>query len=111
MFGLAYSLQREAGGGGVRLAKSPDAITLLVVYDAIGDTEMFQFSVENPFSQWADHCGVFDALQRMRDTIEAQTRLEFQKIKLSETFVPWDEETMQRARRRSVPDDKIVSID
>jgi Rrf2 family protein len=94
----------RGGGGGVRLAKSPDSITLLDIYDAVGESEMFQFSVENPFSKWADHCNVHNVLQQMRGTIEEQTRREFRKIKLSEVFVPWDEATMQRAvakRRRT----------
>ena len=87
----------RGGGGGVRLAKSADAITLLDIYDAVGDTEMFLFSVDNPFSKWADHCSVHDVLQGMRGTIEEQTRREFRKIRLSDVFVPWDEETMRRA--------------
>ena len=58
---------------------------------------MFLFSVDNPFSKWADHCSVHDVLQDIRGTIEEQTRREFRKIRLSEVFVPWDEETMRRA--------------
>jgi Rrf2 family protein len=87
----------RGGGGGVRLAKSANAITLLDIYDAVGDVEMLQFSIENPFSQWADHCSVHDALQNMRGTIEEQARREFRKIKLSQVFVPWDEEAMRAA--------------
>jgi Rrf2 family protein len=87
----------RGGGGGVRLARPAHSITLLDIYDAIGETDMFFFSVENPFSQWADHCNVHDTLQRLRTIIEKQTRNEFRKIKLSEVLVQWDEEAMQRA--------------
>ncbi|WP_207004944.1 RrF2 family transcriptional regulator [Trinickia mobilis] len=87
----------RGGGGGVRLAKSANAITLLDIYDAVGDSEMFQFSIDNPFSQWADHCGVHDVLQNMRGSIEEQARREFRKIRLSQVFVPWDEETTRAA--------------
>jgi Rrf2 family protein len=87
----------RGGGGGVRLAKKANSITLLDIYDVVGETEMFQFSIDNPFSQWADHCSVHSVLQDMRTTIEEQTRREFRKIKLSDVFVPWDDATMQRA--------------
>jgi Rrf2 family protein len=78
----------RGSGGGVRLAKSPDSITLLDIYDAVGDAEMFLFSAHNPFSKWANHCSVHSVLQGMRGTIEKQTRREFHKIWLSDVFVP-----------------------
>jgi Rrf2 family protein len=87
----------RGSGGGVRLAESPSAITLLDIYDAVKDLEMFQFSIENPFSQWGDHCGVHDVLTNMRGTIEKQACREFRKIKLSQVLVPWGEETMYAA--------------
>lgn len=88
----------RGGGGGVRLAKSPNDITLLDVYEAIGDTEMLQFSMDNPFSQWSDHCSVHSALTRAQRTIEENLRKEFETIKLSDVFVPWDNHSIQQIR-------------
>lgn len=85
----------RGGAGGVRLAKSADAITLLDVYDAVGDTEVLQFSVGNPFSKWADHCSVHGALMDAHKAIEEHMRREFGAIKLSEVFVPSSEPTAQ----------------
>ncbi|WP_431825437.1 RrF2 family transcriptional regulator [Burkholderia sp. F1] len=82
----------RGGGGGVRLARRADAITLLDIYDAVGESEMFQFSIENPFSEWADHCNVHGVLEGMRESVERLSRLEFGKVMLSDVFVPWSEE-------------------
>lgn len=88
----------RGGGGGVMLAQKPENITLLDIYEAVGDTEMLFFSVENPFSQWANHCSVHNILDGLRNNIELQARDSLRKIRLSEVFVPWDEETMKRAQ-------------
>jgi Rrf2 family protein len=87
----------RGGGGGVNLARRPEDITLLDIYDAVGDTEMFFFSVNNPFSKWADHCIVHDVLTGLRKNIELQAREKLRTVKLADVFVPWDEETMKRA--------------
>ncbi|CAG9262937.1 hypothetical protein [Paraburkholderia caribensis] len=84
---------------------------MLDFYDAIGETQMFFFSVENPFSKWADHFSVHDTLHGLCGIIEKQTRNEFRKIKLSEVFVPWDEDTMQRAARAKRRTKRTASVE
>jgi Rrf2 family protein len=89
----------RGGGGGVMLAKSAQRITLLDIYNAVGDSEMLFFSVENPFSKWADHCSVHETLSVLRSDIEAQARKKLATVRLSDVFVPWDEETMAVAAK------------
>ena len=103
--GLLTSVR--GGGGGVLLARPATKITFLDIYDAIGDEEMLFFSVQNPFSNWADHCNVHNVLQELRGDIEKKARLSLKSIKLSEVFVPWDEETMQRAQNKRTRSTKV----
>ncbi|PRH46286.1 RrF2 family transcriptional regulator [Burkholderia multivorans] len=90
----------RGGSGGILLKRSADQITLLDIYDAVGDTESLFFSVENPFSAWADHCSVHDVLSGLRAKLEEQARAALAKIKLSDVFVPWDEDAMRKARSK-----------
>ncbi|AYZ00714.1 Rrf2 family transcriptional regulator [Burkholderia multivorans] len=90
----------RGGSGGILLKRSADRITLLDIYDAVGDTESLFFSVENPFSAWADHCSVHDVLSGLRAELEEQARAALAKIKLSGVFVPWDEDAMRKARSK-----------
>ncbi|HEF4771501.1 RrF2 family transcriptional regulator [Burkholderia multivorans] len=90
----------RGGSGGILLKRSADRITLLDIYDAVGDTESLFFSVENPFSAWADHCSVHDVLSELRAELEEQARAALAKIKLSDVFVPWDEDAMRKARSK-----------
>ncbi|EJO57287.1 TPA: Rrf2 family transcriptional regulator [Burkholderia multivorans] len=90
----------RGGSGGILLKRSADRITLLDIYDAVGDTESLFFSVENPFSAWADHCSVHDVLSGLRAELEEQARAALAKIKLSDVFVPWDEDAMRKARSK-----------
>ncbi|AIO30630.1 Rrf2 family transcriptional regulator [Burkholderia multivorans] len=90
----------RGGSGGILLKRSADQITLLDIYDAVGDTESLFFSVENPFSAWADHCSVHDVLSGLRAELEEQARAALAKIKLSDVFVPWDEDAMRKARSK-----------
>ncbi|MBU9661523.1 Rrf2 family transcriptional regulator [Burkholderia multivorans] len=90
----------RGGSGGILLKRSADQITLLDIYDAVGDTESLYFSVENPFSAWADHCSVHDVLSGLRAELEEQARAALAKIKLSDVFVPWDEDAMRKARSK-----------
>lgn len=90
----------RGGGGGVKLARKASDITLLDIYDAVGETDLPFFSVDNPFSRWADHCSVHDVLTGLRQSIETQARQKLRTVKLSEVFVPWDEETMARAEAK-----------
>jgi Rrf2 family protein len=88
----------RGGGGGVLLAKSPESISLLDIYDAVGDSEMLFFSVENPFSRWADHCNVHGTLSALRSEIEAQARKKLGEVRLADVFVAWDEDAMKSAK-------------
>jgi Rrf2 family protein len=88
----------RGGGGGVLLRKNPKQITLLDIYDAVGDTDSLFFAVDNPFSQWADHCSVHDVLLGLRQDVESQARQSLRKIRLSDVFVPWDEASMKEAQ-------------
>ncbi|MBJ9618437.1 Rrf2 family transcriptional regulator [Burkholderia multivorans] len=90
----------RGGSGGILLKRSADRITLLDIYDAVGDTESLFFSVDNPFSAWADHCSVHDVLSGLRAELEEQARAALAKIKLSDVFVPWDEDAMRKARSK-----------
>ncbi|HEF5155078.1 BadM/Rrf2 family transcriptional regulator [Burkholderia multivorans] len=90
----------RGGSGGILLKRSADRITLLDIYDAVGDIESLFFSVENPFSAWADHCSVHDVLSGLRAELEEQARAALAKIKLSDVFVPWDEDAMRKARSK-----------
>jgi Rrf2 family protein len=88
----------RGGNGGVNLARPPKDITLLDIYEAVGDSEMPFFSVENPFSQWADHCSVHDTLTQLHAAIELDARKKLRTARLSQMFVPWDEESMKKSR-------------
>ncbi|WP_267929977.1 RrF2 family transcriptional regulator [Paraburkholderia sp. ZP32-5] len=88
----------RGGNGGVKLARPPKDITLLDIYEAVGDSEMPFFSVENPFSEWADHCSVHDTLIQLHKDIELDARKKLRTVRLSQVFVPWDEESMKRSQ-------------
>jgi len=101
----------RGGGGGVMLARSAENISLLDIYQAVGDEELPLFAIEDPFSEWADHCQVHDVLTDLRSRIDHNARASLASIKLSSVFVPWDEAEMaaaQKAAKRSKR--KVVAV-
>jgi Rrf2 family protein len=101
----------RGGGGGVMLARSADNISLLDIYQAVGDEELPLFAIEDPFSEWANHCQVHDVLTDLRSRIDHNARASLASIMLSSVFVPWDEAEMaaaQKAAKRSKR--KVVAV-
>jgi Rrf2 family protein len=97
----------RGGGGGVRLGRSAESITLLDIYNAVGDNEMLFFSVQNPFSRWADHCSVHSTLSILRRDIEAGAREKLGTVRLADVFVPWEEQaTGEREEAGRLPRSK-----
>lgn len=78
----------RGGKGGVQMARDPDTITLLEVFDAVSEPDIELFSVEDPFSEWKEHCFVHGVLTGLQDDMQRDIRARLAGICLSSMYRP-----------------------
>ena len=80
--GLVESVRGKSGG--IRLAKSPDEITLDQIYKAVTDSALVHIPDKTPNKSCAISCGMGDVLNNLSKEIEENTLKQLAKKKLSE---------------------------
>lgn len=76
----------RGGNGGIELARPAHDISLLDIFDALGDEVIEPFAVEDPFSQWKDVCRVHDTLTRLQVDLEAGIRERLAAIRVTALY-------------------------
>ena len=78
----------RGGEGGVVIGRDPSTITLLDVFDAVGEPTLTLFSVDNPFSDWKDRCRVHSVLTMMHGELELDFRRKLAKKCVNDLYAP-----------------------
>lgn len=71
--------QRGAKGG-LLLARPAIDITLFDIYKAMNERSMLSEGLDNPFSEWADHCRVHPTFVKLYDDMEDHMRHQLAQI-------------------------------
>lgn len=79
-----YVAAERGHGGGWRLTRPTDEITLLDVYRSLGDSELFAFGLSNPAPDCLVEQSVNDTMRDAIDTASAALLTRFAEIRLSD---------------------------